>query len=135
MGVKHVVRGCDQPELDHLLNSERREILVLHVPVFITFLNEVLEAHPNRILYILDHIRRPVIVNLESAHFYLAVLNIDPAVGHDIPHGLDVGFILQVQLLHQNAERHVVAVRQSLRDVQFLLGDVIHADDQILERH
>ena len=39
-------------------------------------------------LQIFDHIRRPVVVDLETAQHHVTVMDVDPAVGNDIADGL-----------------------------------------------
>ena len=51
-----------------------------------------------------NHVRRPVVVNLETAELYVAVMDIHPVVRNDVADGFDLGLVFQIELAHQNAQ-------------------------------
>ena len=86
-------------------------------------------------MQILHHIWRPVVVDLETAHLYAAVMDIDPVVRNDVADGFNFGPVDQIQLRDQDAEGHIVTVRKSCGDCGFPFRNVVHAADQILDGH
>ena len=84
---------------------------------------------------ILDHIRRPVIVNLETTQLYITILYINPAVRNNIVHGLDMRFIYQINLRNENAKSHVITIRKSCCNPCCIRRHIVHTSNQILYRH
>ena len=104
-------------------------------PERITFVAEVLQPDPDRVLRILDQIGRPVVENLDATQLHVRVLNVDPAVGHDVPQRFQLRFVFQVQPVHQQAHGDKIPVGQTGGDLLYVRRNVVHACDQILDRH
>ena len=66
MDIQNHFRVVDQPQLHHFRNADFGKFFLGHVPEFIPFVYEIFQADPDRVLQILDHIRGPVVVNLEA---------------------------------------------------------------------
>ena len=135
MEVDDVGLTVDQAHLDHFGDTHLAEFFIGHRPHPVALIAEVFKTHPDGVSDLLDHIRRPVVVDLKAPHMYALIVNIDPVIGHDIAHGLGFGFIFKVQVRDQHADGHVVAVRQTGCDRGDILRNIIHALDQILDRH
>ena len=86
-------------------------------------------------LQIFYHIRRPVIVNLETSHLYTAVLHINPAIRNDISNRLHLCLILQFDLRNQYTKRHIITIWKSFGDSGRSLRHIVHTTHQIFDRH
>ena len=80
MRIKHVILAVDHAHFDDLVHSKVRKLLIGHIPELIAFVTEVFKTDPYGMLEIDNHVRRPVVVNLETAELYVAVMDINPVV-------------------------------------------------------
>lgn len=135
MRIKHVILAVDHAHFDDLVHSKVRKLLIGHIPELIAFVAEVFQTDPYGMLEIDNHVRRPVVVNLETAELYVAVMDINPVVRNDVADGFDLGLIFQIELAHQNAQCAVITVRKSCRNFGFFFRNVVHTADEIADRH
>ena len=101
MGIQYHIRAVNEAQIHHFLYTECGELLFRHIPELVTFIDEIFQTDPDCILQIFDHVRRPVVVNLETSHFNTSVLHIYPAVRHNVADSFQLCFILQVNLRYQ----------------------------------
>ena len=135
MSIKDIGFAVDHAHLDDLVHCKIREFLIGHIPELITFIAEVFQTDPYGMLEIDNHVRGPVVVNLETAELYVAVMDINPVVRNDVADGFDLGLVFQIELVHQNAQRAVITVRKSCRNFGFLFRNIVHTADEIADRH
>ena len=135
MRIKHVILAVDHAHFDDLVHSKVRKLLIGHIPELIAFVAEVFQTDPYGMLEIDNHVRRPVVVNLETAELYVAVMDINPVVRNDVADGFDLGLVFQIELAHQNAQCAVITVRKSCRNFGFFFRNVVHTADEIADRH
>ena len=86
-------------------------------------------------LQILHHVRGPVVINLEASHLHTAVMDIDPVIRNNIADRLLICFVFQMKVRNQNADGHIITIRQPCRDACRLLRHIVHACHEILDRH
>jgi hypothetical protein len=136
MALLHRARRDDMDLLE-LLHREIKERLVRHRPEVVALRAEILEAEPYRMLRVLHEIRRPVDEDLQAADAHIRLLNIDPAVRHDIAERPFRRLILQKQLVDEHARRHEITIGE-------LCGHIMRGmreprpgkrSDKILDRH
>ena len=77
------------------------EFILVDLPELIAFVREVFHADPDGILKVFDHVRRPVVENLETSEFDFPFLDVDPGVRDDVGDGLDLGLVLKEEFLNQ----------------------------------
>ncbi len=118
-----------------LLGGKGDEVLVAHGPHVVALGAEILKTDPHGVFGIGDHIRRPVVEDLQAADLHVALLNIDPAVGHDVAQRLVLGLVLEVELVNQQADGHEIAIGQRLGDFAGGLVHVRQRFKEILDRH
>ena len=139
MGILYVCRTVDHAHLDKLHNGKLGAFLVRHVPEVVTLVAEILQPDPDLVLRIRQHIGGPVVENLDSAQLYPHVLHIDPAVRGNVPQGLDVRLVDQVELVHQQAYGDKIPVGKPGGNFcnvgRHRLRCGLHAGDQILDGH
>ena len=135
MGVDRLVLAPDHADLHHLGDSHLREVFIGHGPHLIALVAEILETDPDGVLDIRHHVRRPVVEDLEAAHFDTSVMYIYPVVRDDISDCRNTGLVFQLEAGHQDTDSDVIAVGQSGCDLRGLFGDIVHAPHQIFDRH
>ena len=123
MGVHHVGGTVDDSHPGQFLNGEVRGFLVAHVPEVITLFAEVLQADPDGIIRLLDHVGTPVVENLDAAHLIARVLHVNPAIRNNgrIAEGLHLCGVADTQMTDEQTDRNEVTIRQAVGNTDHLL--------------
>ena len=135
MVVQDIFPRIDEVQFDHLGDAELCKLVIRHAPEGVSLVAEILQSHPDGVLQVLHKVRRPVVVNLEPAHLHRAVLYVDPVVRNDVADRLHRGLVLQVQVIDEDADRHVIAVGKTRRNACRLRRHVIHPGHKVPDRH
>ena len=80
--VDHV-RALRQPHPRHLLRAELDQIRIGHVPQFVAFVAEVLQAQAGLAL-VRHHVRAPIFEVLDAAYFDIRLVDVNPVVGKEV---------------------------------------------------
>src|SRR5207302_4590757 len=102
------VLPLDNPDTFQLAPRQRGHFTVRQIPHRVRLVTEILDPNPHR-AWVLDHIRTPVIEDLQPASEHVGFLDVYPVVLNS------AGWVLAVfhtELLHQQTHRNEVAVLQ-----------------------
>ena len=86
-------------------------------------------------LRIFDHIRRPVVEDLKSAEAHIALLNIYPAVGDNVPERFCLCGVFDFQLVDKQSDGYEIAVGQGGGYVVNLSRHIVHTFNKVLDGH
>src|ERR1700722_12444131 len=107
VGIGYVC-GAENSYLFHLGDGKFLQILIRHFPQGVGLITEILEPNPG-LVWIGNHVRTPIVKDLQPPNQYIRLLNIDPVVLQSTAVGFADG-----QLVHQEADRNEVAILQAV---------------------
>ena len=105
------------------------------IPVIIPFVTEVLKTDPDGLFRLGYKIRRPIVVNLDSSEFYGRILNINPAIRRNVVQGFILCRIFNFKLRNQKSKDDKISVGKSSCNFQNVCGNILHTENQVLNRH
>ncbi len=103
----------NQAYLDQFILSKGKELRAWHLPQRVAFRTEIFQTQPDRIGFISHQIRAPVIKDLQSAQFDVALLNINPVIRQQIVGGAGQAMFAMAQFAHQHAHGNEIAILQA----------------------
>ena len=135
--IEYVFIRFDNADFDEFAYREFYKLVVLCRPHLVAFRTEIFETDPNFMLGVFHHVRRPVVEYLNSAEFYVSVLNVYPAIGNDIVKSFYLSFVFNFEFIEQKTYGDEISVRKFGCDAVNVVARLVLADslDKIFYRH
>ena len=118
-----------------LLRRHRDELDAGHRPQPIPLGTEILKSDPDVFLNVVDHVRGPVVEDLDAPHPHIALLHVDPGVRNDVVDRRIARLVLHGKLVNLQPDRDEITVRKFRGNPADPLRRVRKPGDQVLDRH